>query len=54
MRPSNNLKNKTPSDKCWRVQRVCMKVQGHDSLEPSMKYNQGKKPLMNQSSLWPF
>ena len=51
MRPSNNLKNKTPSDKCWRVQRVCMKVQGHDSLEPSMKY---KKPLMNQSSLWPF
>ena len=40
MRPSNNLESKTPSDKCGRVQLVCMKVQAHSSSEPPLKYNQ--------------
>ena len=48
MRPSNNLENKTPSDKYWRVQLVCMKVQAHSSLEPPLKYNQDQVPLMNK------
>ena len=34
MRPSNNLKKKTPSVTYWRVQLVCKKVQTHSSLEP--------------------
>ena len=36
MKPSKNLENKTPSDTHWRVQLVCMKVQAHSSLEPSL------------------
>ena len=31
-----------------------MKVQAHNSLEPSLEYNQDQMPLMNQDSLWPF
>ena len=54
MRPSNNLENKTLSDKYWRIQLVCMEVQGHSSLEPPLEYNQKETPLMNQGLLGPF
>ena len=40
MKPSTNLKNKTPSDTYWRVQLVCKKGQAHSSLEPPLEYNQ--------------
>ena len=51
MRPSNNLKKKTPSDTYCRVQLVCKKVQAHSSLEPPLEYNQELTPLTNQGSL---
>ena len=56
MRPSNtnNLEIKTPSEKNWRVQLVFMKVQAQNYLEPQLEYNQGQRPLVNQSSLFPF
>ena len=54
MRPSNNLKNKTPSNTYWRVQLVCMKVQGHSFLEPPLEYNQDQTSFMNQGLLWSF
>ena len=37
MRASNNLENKTLSDKSYRVQLVCIKVQAHSSLQPSLE-----------------
>ena len=52
MRPSNSLKNKTPSDTYWKVQLVCKKVPAHSSLAP-LEYNQAQMPLTNQGSLWP-
>ena len=51
MRLSNNLENKTTSDKYCRVQLVCIKVQAHKSLEPPLEYDQDQMPLMNQGSL---
>ena len=41
MIPSNNLKNKIPSEiLCTHIMLVCMKVQIHISLEPPLEYNQ--------------
>ena len=40
MKPSNDLGKKFLSDTYWRVQQVCMKVQGHSSLESPLEYNQ--------------
>ena len=54
MRPSNNLKNNTPSDTYWQVQLVCMKVVAHNSSEPTLEYNQKQRLMMNQGSLRPF
>ena len=44
MRLSNNLEN-ILSEKYWRVQLVCMKVQVYSSLEPTLEYNQDQTPL---------
>ena len=44
MRLSNNLE-KISSETYWRVQLVCMKVQVHSSLEPTLEYNQDQIPL---------
>ena len=44
MRLSNNLE-KISSEIYWRVQLVCMKVQVHSSLEPTLEYNQDQTPL---------
>ena len=54
MKPSNNLENKTPYDKYWRVQLVWKKFQAHSSLEPPLEYNQDQMSLTNQGSLWPI
>ena len=54
MRPAYNLENKTLSETYERVQLVCLKVQGHSSLEPPLEYSQYQTALMNQGSLWPF
>ena len=54
MRPSNDLDNKAPSDTCWRVWLVSVKVQANNSLEPPLEYNQDQMPLMNEGPLWPF
>ena len=54
MRPSNNLENKRLSDTFWTVQLVCIKVQAHSSVEPSLEYNQDQMSLMNQGLLSPF
>ena len=48
MRPSNNLKNNTPSDTYWRVELVFMKVQNHSSSQPWLECGQDWTPLMNQ------
>ena len=40
MKPSNSLENKIPSDKYWRYQLVCTKVQAESSLKPQREYNQ--------------
>ena len=44
MRLSNNLE-KISSETYWRVQLVCMKVQVHSFLEPTLEYNQDQIPL---------
>ena len=51
MRPAYNLENKTLSETYERVQLVCLKVQGHSSLEPPLEYSQYQTALMNQGSL---
>ena len=48
MRPSNDLENKNLSDKYWRVQLVCMKVQVNISLEPPPEYNEVGHDLFNR------
>ena len=48
MRPSNNLENKAPSDRYWRVQLLCVEVQANNALEPPLEYNQDQICLMNQ------
>ena len=40
MRPLKNMENKIPSDKCGRVQLICVEVQAHISSEPPQYYNQ--------------
>ena len=45
MRSSNNLE-KISSDTYGRVQLVCMKIQVHSSLEPTLEYNQDQIPLI--------
>ena len=40
MRPLKNMENKIPSDKCGRVQLICVEVQAHISSEPPEYYNQ--------------
>ena len=46
MIPSNNLKNKIPSEiLCTHIMLVCMKVQIHISLEPPLEYNQDQIQL---------
>ena len=54
MRPSNNLKNKIPLDTYCRVQVVCMKVQPHSSLEPTLKLYQDQMPLISPGLSWPL
>ena len=54
MKPSNNMKNKIPSDTYWRVELVCTKVWTHSSLEPQLQYNHDQIPLRYQDLLWPF
>ena len=39
---SNNLEYNTLLDTYWRFQLVCIKVQFHNSLEPSPEYNQNQ------------
>ena len=46
MRPSNNPENKILSDTLNNS--VCMKVQGHSSLEPPLEYNQNQMSLTRQ------
>ena len=46
MRPSNNPENKILSDRLNNS--VCMKVQGHSSLEPLLEYNQNQMSLTHQ------
>ena len=54
MKPSDNMKNKIPSDTYWRVELVCTKVRSRSSLEPPLQYNHDQMPLTYQDSLWPF
>ena len=47
----NSLQNKVPSDRYWRVQLECMKIQAHTSWEPAQEY-QDHMSLTNEGWLW--
>ena len=50
IKPSHNLENKIPSSRYCRFQLVCVKVQIHSSLEPSLQYSQDLVPLKAAST----
>ena len=47
----NSLQNKVSSDRYWRVQLECMKIQAHTSWEPAQEY-QDQMSLTNEGWLW--